>query len=108
MFRWYTRTLTNLGWWDKLHPHPSPNWSTNMPGKPIRRVITGHSDRNVAKVVNDGPATNIRHPREGVSTTLIWSTDETPADVGIGEAIADAGALVLRTQPPASGSRFTV
>src|ERR1051325_1714976 len=77
---------------------------SRMASSSIRRVVTGHSDTQVAKVITDGPATNTRHPREGVSTTLIWSTDETPCDIAVGETVTDAGALVLRTQPPADGS----
>jgi hypothetical protein len=38
---------------------------------PIRRVITGHDDKNVAKVILEGPATNTKTPREGVASTLM-------------------------------------
>jgi len=74
----------------------------------IRRVVTGHDTKNLAGVIMDGPATNTREPRPGVASTLIWSSDRTPADIAVGESVEDLGARRLRTQPPAHGSRFTV
>jgi quercetin dioxygenase-like cupin family protein len=74
----------------------------------IRRVITGHDSKNVAKVIIDGPATNTKTPRDGVSSTLMWSTDEMPADIAIGEGAEDMGARILGTAPPENGSRFIV
>src|SRR5207248_1231089 len=75
---------------------------------PIRRVVTGHDKRNVAKVIIDGPATNAKQGASGATSTLIWSTDTTPADVAIGEDIEDLGARVIGTPPPENGSRFAV
>lgn len=75
---------------------------------PLRRVVTGHDRNEVAKVVMDGPATNAKYPGTGVVSTLIWSTDETPADIAVGERPEDYGARLLGTQPPANGSRFAV
>jgi hypothetical protein len=46
---------------------------------PIRRVVTGHNDDNVAKVIFDGAATNARRPPSGNVSTLIRCTDGTPA-----------------------------
>lgn len=75
---------------------------------PIRRVITGHDAANVAKVIMDGPATNAKQGASGATSTLIWSTDATPADISIGETIDDLGGRILGTPPPENGSRFTV
>ena len=75
---------------------------------PIRRVVTGHDDRLVAKVVSDGPATNAKHPAPGIVSTLIWSTDSSPADIAIGEKPEDYGARALGTPPPPNGTRFAV
>lgn len=75
---------------------------------PIRRVVTGHDANGVAKVLIDGPATNVRSSRPGSASTLMWSTDEMPADIAIGEAIEDLGARTLGTAPPANGTRFTI
>ena len=38
--------------------------STNYP--PIRRIVTGHSDDKLAKVIIDGPATNQKFPGPGL------------------------------------------
>ena len=75
---------------------------------PIRRVVTGHDARNVAKVIDDGPAANVRQPREGVASTLLWCSDQMPVDISVGEDVEDMGARRLPTQPPPNGSRFIV
>jgi len=46
---------------------------------PIRRFVTGHDADHVAKVIMQGPATNAKHPSPGTVSTLIWSSDRTPA-----------------------------
>ena len=75
---------------------------------PVRRVVTGHDANGVAKVLIDGPATNVRSSRPGSASTLMWSTDEMPADIAIGEDVEDLGARTLGTAPPANGTRFTI
>jgi quercetin dioxygenase-like cupin family protein len=75
---------------------------------PVRRVVTGHNQDNVAKILIDGPAGNARTPMPGLTTTLLWCTYETPADVAVGERIEDMGNRKLGPQPPPNGSRFTV
>ena len=75
---------------------------------PIRRVVTGHDAHEVAKVIIDGAAANWKSSSPGTVSTLIWSTDTTPADIAVGEAIEDLGARVLGTAPPAHGTRFAV
>jgi len=75
---------------------------------PIRRVVTGHDARQVAKILIDAPATNRRLSKSGGTSTLIWCTDRTPADVSVGENAEDMGARVLGTPPPPNGTRFTV
>ena len=80
--------------------------STNYP--PIRRVVTGHSDDKLAKVIIDGPATNQKFPGPGTVSTLIWSSDQNPADISIGEKFEDMGARILGSPPPANGSRFAI
>jgi quercetin dioxygenase-like cupin family protein len=91
-------------------PHPQQDVITMDQPKfpPIRRVITGHDRNNVAKVVIDDHASNSRGGQSGATSTLIWSTDGTPADIAVGEDIEDLGARKLGTAPPANGSRFTV
>jgi quercetin dioxygenase-like cupin family protein len=83
--------------------------STDRPSyPPIRRVVTGHDARNVAKVIKDGPATNAKYPSPGTVSTLIWCTDGAPADIAVGEGVEDMGARILGTAPPPSGTRFAV
>jgi quercetin dioxygenase-like cupin family protein len=83
-----------------------------MPEKPhyppIRRLVTGHDLTGTAKVLLDAPATNWKSSSPGTVSTLIWSTDATPADIALGAAIEDRGARVLGTAPPAHGTRFAV
>jgi quercetin dioxygenase-like cupin family protein len=79
-----------------------------MAHKPIRRVVTGHDGKNVAKVIREGRAANTKTPREGVASTLIWCTDAMPADIAVGENAEDMGARILGTAPPENGSRFIV
>ena len=81
--------------------------SAQLP-KPIRRVVTGHTPEGVAKILWDGPATNVRSSGSGTRSTLMWSAVEMPCDVALGEAIEDEGARKLGTQPPPNGNRFTI
>ena len=75
---------------------------------PIRRVVTGHDAGNVAKVLIDAPATNLKNPESGIRSTLMWITDQNPADIAIGEKAEDMGARIVGTAPPANGTRFCV
>jgi quercetin dioxygenase-like cupin family protein len=80
------------------------------PGRfpPIRRVITGHDAQGTAKVLIDGPATNAKYPASGTVSTLMWCTDQMPADIAIGQTPEDMGARIIGTAPPANGTRFCV
>ena len=73
---------------------------------PVRRVVTGHDANNVAKVLIDGPATN--HKGAEGRSTLMWITDQNPADIAVGEKIEDMGARIVGTPPPPNGTRFCV
>ena len=73
--------------------------------KPVRRVVTGHRAGR-GRVLFDGPAPNARvRQASGVVSTLVWVTDETPADIA-GEA--DRAAREIGVPPPASGTVFRV
>ncbi len=74
----------------------------------MRRIITGHDTDGKAIVLIDGEATNKRTSPSGNASTLIWSTDEMPADIAIGDDVEDMGARILGTPPPPNGTRFTV
>ena len=75
------------------------------PRPPIRRIVTTHDANRRAIVGMDGFATNHKWSGRGMVSTLIWATDECPAEIWTGE---DYGALRIGTQPPGNGSRFTV
>jgi quercetin dioxygenase-like cupin family protein len=74
----------------------------------MRRVVTGHDESGKAIVLIDGEAANKRRSPSGNSSTLMWCTDATPADIAIGSAPEDMGARILGTPPPVNGTRFTV
>lgn len=74
----------------------------------IRRVVTGHDDKNIAKVIIDGAAQNIRGNRPGQFTTMMWCTDSAPCAMPVGETAEDMGARVLGTYPPVAGTRFMI
>lgn len=80
---------------------------TDQPA-PIRRVVTGHDQSGVAKILWDGPASNVRTSPSGSRSTLLWSTVEMPCDIALGEEIEDEGARKIGTQPPPNGNRFTI
>jgi quercetin dioxygenase-like cupin family protein len=74
----------------------------------IRRVVTGHDEKNSAKVIIDGPATNEKYPDVAMISTLIWCSDTMPADIAIGSSIEDAGNRTLGSAPPVNGTRFAI
>lgn len=74
----------------------------------IRRIVTGHDRNDTAKAITDGVATNTKQAGTGAVSTLIWCTDDTPADIAVGEDFEDMGARIIGTQPPPNGSRFAV
>ena len=75
---------------------------------PIRRIVTGHDDKDIAKVIIDGVAQNIRGNRPGQYTTLMWCTDSAPCTMPVGEHVEDMGAKQLGTYPPVAGTRFMI
>ena len=74
----------------------------------IRRIVTGHGADRTARVIEDGVAANAKQAGNGAVSTLIWSTDRSPADIAVGVDFEDMGARVIGTQPPPSGTRFAV
>ena len=74
--------------------------------QPIRRIVTGHDASGKAIVVIDGPSPYARsRPETGITSTLLWVTDETPANMG---ASADRADRTIGIPPPANGSVFRV
>ncbi len=76
----------------------------------VRRVVTGHEHNNVAKVILDGPASNVKRPAPTFGSIAIWASDTMPVQIPAGQAdeIEDCGQRILPTQPPPNGTRFIV
>ena len=73
--------------------------------RPTRRVVTGHRPDGRSAVLLDGPAPNVKQRQAGNASTLLWVTDECPADVC---GAADRAARELGVPPPARGSIFRI
>jgi mannose-6-phosphate isomerase-like protein (cupin superfamily) len=72
----------------------------------VRRVVTGHDARGKAVVVRDGDAPNARvRQATGLTSILVWVTDESPADVS---GDADRADREIGVAPPPRGSIFRV
>lgn len=73
--------------------------------KPVRRVVTGHRDGK-AVVLVDGAAPNQKlRQASGLVSTLLWVTDETPADIS---GAGDRSLREIGVPPPANGTLFRV
>jgi len=86
-------------------PTPPAPGTGAVPEVPIRRIVTTHDANGKAIIGKDGYATNHKWSGRGMVSTLIWSSDECPAEVWTGE---DYGAYKIGTQPPKNGSRFAI
>ncbi len=75
---------------------------------PIRRVVTGHDEKGTARTISDGPPPLGRALGTGTVSTLIWTTDSSPADIGIGLDIEDMGTRQTGTAPQPNGTRFSI
>ena len=72
----------------------------------VRRVVTGHDAAGKAVVLFDGPAPNAKlRQATGLTSTLLWVTDESPADVS---RTADRSERDIGVAPPPRGSIFRV
>ena len=73
--------------------------------KPVRRIVTGHRGGK-AVVLFDGAAPNQKlRQASGLVSTLLWVTDETPADIS---GAADRSLREIGVPPPASGTILRV
>jgi len=68
-----------------------------------RRVVTGHRPDGRSAVLIDGPAPNVVRREAGNGSTLLWVTDESPAEVS---GDADRAARRIGVPPPPRGSIF--
>jgi mannose-6-phosphate isomerase-like protein (cupin superfamily) len=73
--------------------------------KPVRRVLTGHRADGRSTVLIDAPAPNVKQRAAGNGSTLLWVTDESPADVS---RTGDRAAREIGVPPPRRGSIFRV
>jgi len=74
--------------------------------RPTRRVVTGHDAAGKAVVLFDGPAPNVNlRAATRLASTLLWVTDESPADNSGG---ADRAEREIGVAPPPRGSIFRV
>lgn len=71
--------------------------------KPVRRVVTGQR-AGKAVIVYDGPAPNAKVRPSGLVSTLLWTTEESPAAL----RESDRGNLDIGIPPPRAGSIFRV
>jgi naringenin degradation protein FdeH len=74
--------------------------------RPTRRVVTGHDAEGRAVVLFDGAAPNARlRKATGLTSTLLWVTDGSPAD---NTGSKDAADRDIGVAPPPRGSIFRV
>ena len=73
--------------------------------KAVRRIVTGHHADGRSTVLADGIAANVKARKAGNASTLLWVTEESPADVS---GIDDRAARDIAVPPPRRGSIFRV
>jgi naringenin degradation protein FdeH len=73
--------------------------------KPVRRLVTGHRADGRSTVLLDGPAPNVKQRQAGNASTLLWVSDECPAQVS---GSGDRAAREIGVPPPARGSIFRI
>jgi len=72
--------------------------------RPTRRVVTGHDASGKAVILLDGASPNAKlRKATGLTSTLLWVTDESPAD---NSGSADAADRDIGVAPPPRGSIF--
>src|SRR2546428_13815781 len=74
--------------------------------QPTRRVVTGHDASGRAVVLIDGAAPNVKlRKATGLVSTLLWVTEESPADIS---GNTDRAEREIGVAPPPRGSIFRV
>ena len=74
--------------------------------KAIRRIVTGHDASGKAVALFDSAAPNVKERKSArVVSTLLWVTDESPADVS---GRADRAAREIGVPPPERGTVFRI
>ena len=70
-----------------------------------RRVVTGHDTDGKAVAIFDAPVAAKQRSPGGNAITMLWVTDETPADVS---GNLDRAEAKVGVPPPANGSIFRI
>ena len=71
----------------------------------IRRVVTGHDEHGKAIILFDGEPPQTKQATPVLRSTVIWTTDQTPAR---NDLDADAGAATVGISPLSGGSNFRI
>ena len=71
----------------------------------IRRIVTAHDENGNAIVGSDKIMDNVHELRSGNPQTLLWKTEDTPAEV---DETDDPAYQTLDIEPPGRGSIFRV
>jgi len=71
----------------------------------VRRIVTGHRADGRSTVLIDAPALNVKQREAGNASTLLWVTEESPADIS---GSVDRAAREIAVPPPARGSIFRI
>jgi hypothetical protein len=68
----------------------------------IRRVVTGDDAKGNSRIVEDAPVTSVRNvpARPGYRAVNVWRTEETPARIRAGDAVAKHEGIL----PPRNGT----
>ncbi len=71
----------------------------------IRRVVTGHDEHGKAIILFDGEPPQTRQATPVIRSTVLWTTDQTPAR---NDLDADAGTATGGIAPLSGGSSFRI
>lgn len=75
---------------------------------PTRRIVTGHTEEAAPLVLTDDLVAGRLSTSSGAKSTVIWTTNATPASIETGTNIPDAALTHIGTAPPSGGTRFVV
>ena len=73
--------------------------------KPVRRIVTANRGGKAVVLFDDAAPNQKLRQASGLVSTLVWVTDETPADIS---GTADRSLREIGVPPPASGTIFRV
>lgn len=73
--------------------------------KAVRRIVTGHRADGRSIVLIDAPAPKVKQREAGNASTLLWVTEESPADIS---GSVDRAAREIGVPPPERGSIFRI